>query len=119
MRFLCCRVHRLILTIAIVTGCLRAAGVTYAGHSGPGKGKHIVMLAGDDEYHSEEALPALAKDLDCTSWAQLFLKFIIGHPAVTCPIPATSNPAHIADNVQAAFGRIPDDKQRKQMAALV
>lgn len=63
MRFLCCRVHRLILTIAIVTGCLRAAGVTYAGHSGPGKGKHIVMLAGDDEYHSEEALPALAKIL--------------------------------------------------------
>jgi aryl-alcohol dehydrogenase-like predicted oxidoreductase len=66
-----------------------------------------------------KALPALAKDLDCTSWAQFFLKFIIGHPAVTCPIPATSNPAHIADNVQAAFGRIPDDKQRKQMAALV
>jgi diketogulonate reductase-like aldo/keto reductase len=66
-----------------------------------------------------KALPALAKDLDCTSWAQFFLKFIIGHPAVTCPIPATSNPAHIADNVQAAFGRIPDDKQRKEMAALV
>lgn len=66
-----------------------------------------------------KALPALAKDLDCTSWAQFFLKFIIGHPAVTCPIPATSNPGHIADNVQAAFGRIPDDKQRKQMAALV
>lgn len=68
-----CRMSRLILTTAIVTGCLRAAGVTYTGHSGPGKGKHIVMLAGDDaEYHSEEALPALAKILavrhgfDCT-----------------------------------------------------
>ena len=63
------------------------------------------------------ALPALAKDLDCTSWAQFFLKFIIGHPAVTCPIPATSNPKHIADNIQAAFGTLPDAAQRKQMAA--
>lgn len=64
-----------------------------------------------------KALPAIAADIDCTSWAQFFLKFIIGHPAVTCPIPATSNPAHIADNVQAAFGRIPDEAQRKKMIA--
>lgn len=64
-----------------------------------------------------KALPAIAADIDCASWAQFFLKFIIGHPAVTCPIPATSNPSHIADNVQAAFGRIPDDAQRKQMIA--
>ncbi|HUS30721.1 MAG TPA: aldo/keto reductase [Kofleriaceae bacterium] len=62
-------------------------------------------------------LPAIAKDIDCTSWAQYFLKFIIGHPAVTCPIPATSNPKHIADNVLAAVGRIPDEAQRKDMAA--
>ncbi len=62
-------------------------------------------------------LPAIAADLDCTSWAQFFLKFIIGHPAVTCPIPATSKPAHLVDNVQAAFGRLPDPKQRDQMAA--
>jgi diketogulonate reductase-like aldo/keto reductase len=64
-----------------------------------------------------KALPAVAKDVDCTSWAQLFLKFIIGHPAVNCPIPATSNPKHVLDNVQAAFGRMPDEAQRKQMAA--
>ena len=64
-----------------------------------------------------KALPAIAADIDCTSWAQFFLKFIIGHPAVTCPIPATSNPAHIADNVQAAFGRIPDEAQRTKMVA--
>lgn len=64
-----------------------------------------------------KALPAMAKDIDCTSWAQFFLKFIIGHPAVTCPIPATSKPAHIVDNVQAALGRTPEAKQRKQMAA--
>jgi aryl-alcohol dehydrogenase-like predicted oxidoreductase len=62
-------------------------------------------------------LPALAADLDITSWAQFFLKFLIGHPAVTCPIPATRNAKHVRDNVQAAFGRIPDAKQRAQMAA--
>ena len=62
-------------------------------------------------------LPALAADLDCTSWAQFFLKFIIGHPAVTCPIPATAKAAHVIDNVQAALGRLPDAKQRDKMAA--
>ncbi len=64
-------------------------------------------------------LPAVASDLDITSWAQLFLKFIIGHSAVTCPIPATSNPTHIADNLQAGFGRLPDAKQREQLAAAI
>jgi diketogulonate reductase-like aldo/keto reductase len=62
-------------------------------------------------------LPALAADIDCTSWAQFFLKFIIGHPAVNCPIPATSKATHVADNMQAAYGRMPDAKQREQMAA--
>ncbi|HEY5952117.1 MAG TPA: aldo/keto reductase [Kofleriaceae bacterium] len=62
-------------------------------------------------------VPALAADLDCTSWAQFFLKFIIGHPAVTCPIPATAKASHVVDNVQAALGRLPDAKQRDQMAA--
>jgi diketogulonate reductase-like aldo/keto reductase len=64
-----------------------------------------------------KALPALAADLDIQSWAQYFLKFLIGHPAVTCPIPATRNATHVLDNVQAGFGRIPDATQRTQMAA--
>jgi len=64
-------------------------------------------------------LPALAAEIDCTSWAQLFLKFILGHPAVTCPIPATSNPKHVADNLRAGFGRLPDAKLRDQMRAAV
>lgn len=64
-----------------------------------------------------KALPGIAKELDITSWAQVFLKFLIGHPAVTCPIPATSKPAHLADNLQAGFGRVPDGKQREQLAA--
>jgi aryl-alcohol dehydrogenase-like predicted oxidoreductase len=61
------------------------------------------------------ALPAWAKDIDCSSWAQVFLKFILGHPAVTCPIPATSNPEHLADNVLAGRGRLPDEALRKRM----
>ncbi|HEU4729716.1 MAG TPA: aldo/keto reductase [Kofleriaceae bacterium] len=62
-------------------------------------------------------LPAWAADIDCTSWAQMFLKFIIGHPAVTCPIPATADPRHLADNIQAGFGRLPDAAQRRAMIA--
>ena len=62
-------------------------------------------------------VPAWAAELDCTSWAQLFLKFILGHPAVTCPIPATADPAHLADNIQAGFGRLPDAAQRRALIA--
>lgn len=62
-------------------------------------------------------LPAWAAELDCTSWAQLFLKFILGHAAVTCPIPATADPAHLADNIQAGFGRLPDAAQRRALIA--
>lgn len=60
-------------------------------------------------------LPPWAAEFDCTSWAQYFLKFIIGHPAVTCPIPATSNPKHLDDNLKAGFGRLPDEKMRAKM----
>ena len=65
------------------------------------------------------ALPALAAEIDCTSWAQLFLKFIIGHPAVTAVIPATSKPANMADNARAGFGRQPDAALRDRIAALL
>ncbi len=61
------------------------------------------------------ALPALAAELDCSSWAQFYLKFILGHPAVTCIIPATDNTEHMMDNMQANFGRIPDASQRAEM----
>ncbi len=62
-------------------------------------------------------LPAWAREIDCTSWAQIFLKFILGHPAVTCPIPATSNPAHMADDVRAGLGRLPDEAMRRRIAS--
>jgi aryl-alcohol dehydrogenase-like predicted oxidoreductase len=57
---------------------------------------------------SGRPLPAWAKDIGCTSWAQILLKFVLAHPAVTCVIPGTSNPAHMRDNVQAGFGPYPD-----------
>jgi len=60
-------------------------------------------------------LPDVAAELDCSTWGQFYLKFILGHPAVTCIIPATSSPAHMADNMGANFGRVPDDKQRGEM----
>jgi aryl-alcohol dehydrogenase-like predicted oxidoreductase len=62
-----------------------------------------------------KALPPWASDIDCTSWAQFFLKFILGHPHVTCPIPATSKPRHLSDNVRAGMGRMPDARMRERM----
>ncbi len=64
-----------------------------------------------------KALPAVAGELGCTSWGQLFLKFLLGHPAVTCPIPATSKVKHIEDNLGALRGPLPDAKQRKAILA--
>jgi len=61
-------------------------------------------------------LPAWAAETGVASWAQYFLKWIVGHPAVTCTIPGTGSPAHIADNVAAGFGALPDAKMRKRMA---
>jgi len=61
-------------------------------------------------------VPAWASEIDCTSWSQLLLKFVVSHPAITCAIPATSNPDHLLDNMQAAFGRMPDASLREQIA---
>lgn len=61
-------------------------------------------------------LPEWASELDCESWAQYFLKFVVSHPAVTCAIPATSNPRHAADNMAASFGRLPDAELRQRMS---
>ena len=65
---------------------------------------------------SSHPLPAWAAEIDCTSWAQLFLKFVISHPAVTCAIPATSKVQHLRDNMRAGLGRFPDAKMRERIA---
>ena len=62
------------------------------------------------------ALPEWAKELGCNSWAQFFLKWILGHPAVTCAIPGTRSPVHIADNLAAAADPLPDEAMRQRMA---
>lgn len=62
-------------------------------------------------------LPEWAKEYDIKSWGQYFLKYIISHPAVTCVIPGTSDPEHLMDNMGAGFGKLPDEKARKEMVS--
>jgi aryl-alcohol dehydrogenase-like predicted oxidoreductase len=62
------------------------------------------------------ALPPFAKELECTSWAELFLKFVVSHPAVTCAIPATSKAEHLRQNMNAGRGPMPDEAMRKRIA---
>jgi aryl-alcohol dehydrogenase-like predicted oxidoreductase len=61
-------------------------------------------------------LPSWAAEIDCESWAQALLKFVVSHPAITCAIPATANVAHLRDNMQAAHGRLPDERLRERIA---
>ncbi len=68
---------------------------------------------------SGEPLPALAAEIDCWNWAQFLLKFILSEPAVTCAIPATSQVAHMRENMGARLGRLPDLDQRKAMLRAV
>jgi aryl-alcohol dehydrogenase-like predicted oxidoreductase len=75
-----------------------------------GGGGLIRRLAG-------KRLPDWAAEIGCRSWAQILLKFVVGHPAVTCVIPGTSKPEHMRDNVAAGIGPIPDAAMRARMAA--
>ena len=62
-------------------------------------------------------LPEWAKDAGSASWAQFLLKWILAHPAVTCVIPGTRTPEHVADDLDAAAGPLPDEAMRRRMAA--
>jgi aryl-alcohol dehydrogenase-like predicted oxidoreductase len=62
-------------------------------------------------------VPDWAEKAGCASWAQFFLKWILAEPAVTCVIPGTRNAQHLADNLGAARGRLPDAALRARMAA--
>ena len=62
-------------------------------------------------------LPPLASELGATSWAQLFLKFILAHPAVTVVIPATAKYLHASDDLAAGLGPLPDAAQRRRLVA--
>ncbi|MFN3496253.1 MAG: aldo/keto reductase [Hydrogenophaga sp.] len=65
---------------------------------------------------SRHPLPGWAREIDCDGWAQVALKFAVSHPAVTCAIPATSQVAHVRQNMGAARGRMPDAALRARMA---
>ena len=76
------------------------------------RGELIERLAG-------KPLPPWAREIDCASWPQFLLKFIVSHPAVTCAIPATSKPGHLVENLGAARGRMPDAAMRQRMVRYV
>ncbi len=63
-----------------------------------------------------QPLPGWAAEIGCRHWAQVALKFVVSHPAVTCAIPATSQVAHLQQNMQAALGPMPDAALRRRMA---
>ncbi|HUP64100.1 MAG TPA: aldo/keto reductase [Thermoanaerobaculia bacterium] len=64
---------------------------------------------------ASKPLPPEAASIGCSTWAQFFLKFILGHPSVTCVIPATSKVSHLRDNMGAGRGALPDEETRKKM----
>jgi len=67
----------------------------------------------------ERPLPAWAAQFDAASWAQFFIKYVLGHPAVTVVTPATSKAGHMADNLAGGAGRVPDETMRRRMAELL
>jgi diketogulonate reductase-like aldo/keto reductase len=62
-------------------------------------------------------LPQWAGEIGCGSWAQILLKYVVSHPAVTCAIPGTGKPRHMTDNCRAGVGILPDAAMRKKMVA--
>ena len=60
-------------------------------------------------------LPDFAAEFGARTWAQFFLKFILGHPAVTAVIPGTDKPAYMLDNLDAARGPLPDAAMRRRI----
>lgn len=64
-------------------------------------------------------LPEWATEIDCQSWAQFFLKYIVSHPAITCAVPGMARPEYVVDNLGAARGRLPDAAMRRRMEQLI
>jgi aryl-alcohol dehydrogenase-like predicted oxidoreductase len=73
-----------------------------------GNGEYFTLLR-------DRQLPEWAADFDCESWAQFSLKYILGHPGVTCVLTATSNSRHMKDNAAAGTGRLPDPATRRRI----
>lgn len=67
----------------------------------------------------DRPLPDWAADIDATSWAQVFLKYVMSHPSKPIPIPGTTKPHHAEDNIKAATGRLPDANLRSEMERFI
>jgi diketogulonate reductase-like aldo/keto reductase len=63
-----------------------------------------------------KTLPGWAKELQCATWAEAFLKWVVAHPAVTCAIPATSRVEHLRENMRSLAGALPDEQLRRRIA---
>jgi diketogulonate reductase-like aldo/keto reductase len=70
-------------------------------------------------YVVDRPLPEWTAEFDCQSWAQFFLKYVLAHPAVTAVIQATTDVAHLVDNMGAGYGSMPDDAMRQRMVDLI
>jgi aryl-alcohol dehydrogenase-like predicted oxidoreductase len=68
---------------------------------------------------SGKPVPEWAREIDCVTWAQIFLKYIVSNPAVTCAIPGTARLAYLEDNQGAGRGRLPDEPMRRRIEAAV
>jgi aryl-alcohol dehydrogenase-like predicted oxidoreductase len=77
-----------------------------------GRGKFFQKVSG-------KPLPDFAKEIDCTSWAQFALKWLLGNPAITAVIPGTDKAQYMTDNLKAGMGRLPDAAMRKKMVELL
>jgi aryl-alcohol dehydrogenase-like predicted oxidoreductase len=64
-------------------------------------------------------VPEWAAEFDAHTWAQLMLKFVLAHPAVTVATPGTSDPEHMIDNLAGGRGRLPTPEHVRQMISLV
>jgi diketogulonate reductase-like aldo/keto reductase len=123
------RAHLATLRAWKAEGKIRYIGITHYQHSAFDELEQIIAkekidfvqlpYSVTDRTAEKRLLPAAAAHRGCTSWAQLFLKFLLGHPAVTCPIPATSKQRHVEDNLGALHGAVPDEVQRKAIIAAV
>lgn len=92
-----------VLETAAERRCAVLAGAPFGGRVRAGT--MFSLLAG-------RPLPEWAAEIDARSWAQVLLKYVASHPAVTAVLPGTSRPAHLQDNLQAAYGRLPDAQMR-------
>jgi diketogulonate reductase-like aldo/keto reductase len=97
------RVEERLLPLAAERGCAVVINRPFDG------GRLFPLVRG-------QPLPPWAREFDCENWAQFFLKFIVSHPAITCAIPATRQTAHMAENMGALYGRLPDARTREKMA---